>query len=144
MSAPEQPVGDRHVPSVEDLFVALTRAGVVLVADGERLRVRVPREALTVEMRTVMELRRNALREIVAARYRGPRECLGARGDSGSLAPCSRMGACARPVDGRPCLVPATCCVCGAALMSGRCYLCEPCTATGGMMLTTNEGDRRP
>ncbi len=131
MSAAERPAGDSRVPSVEELFVALTRAGVVLVADGERLLVRAPRGALTDELRAVMELRRDALRQIVAARFRGPKECLAARDGGVSTGPCLRMGACARPVDGRPCLIPTTCCICRAALGPGHRYLCVTCSNPG-------------
>ncbi|MDP9367828.1 MAG: hypothetical protein M3Q03_06070 [Chloroflexota bacterium] len=142
MSAVEQPAGTGRVPSAEELFVALTRAGVVLVADGERLRVRAPRGALTAELRAAMELRRDALRQIVAARFRGPGECLAAQGNGRSIRPCLRMGACARPVNGRPCLVPATCCVCRAALVCGRRYLCVTCSDEDRALATYYQGDR--
>ncbi len=131
MSTAEQPVGDGRTPSAEALFVDLTRAGVVLVADGERLRVRAPRGALTGELRAAMELHRAALRKIVAARFWGPEECVAARGNGQPLRPCLRMSACARPADGRPCLVPATCCICGARLVPGRRYLCPACSNPG-------------
>ncbi len=131
MSAAERSAGDHRVPSAEELFVALTRGRVVLVADGERLRVRAPRGALTTELRAAMEVRRDALRENVAARFRGPEECVAARDGGISLRPCPRMGVCARPIDGRPCLIPTTCCICRAALGPGHRYLCVTCSNPG-------------
>ncbi len=144
MSAAEQPVRDGGALRAEDLFVTLTRAGVVLVADGERLRVRAPRGVLTADLRAAMERRRDALCEFVAARFRGPGECLAARGDAESMRPCLRMGACARPADGRPCLVPATCCVCGARLAPGRRYCCPACSDERRTMVTNVLGDCQP
>ena len=143
MSVPEQPVGDGRVPSVEDLFLILTDMGVALVADGERLRVRAPRGVLTTEVRTAMELRRDGLHDLVAARFRGPKECLASRGGSHSMRPCPRMGACPRPIDGRPCLVPAICCICGARLDPGRRYCCPTCADHRRMGMTTHKGDCR-
>ena len=144
MSGPKQPVGDGRVPSAEDLFVTLTRAGVVLVADGERLRVWAPRGVLTTELRAVMELRRDALREIVTTRFRGAGECLAARGGRAFTWPCPRMGVCTRPIDSRPCLVPPTCCVCGAKLTQGRRYCCPNCVEDRRMRATIHEGDCQP
>jgi len=115
------------VPTAEAVLADLLAAGVVLVADGERLRVRAPRGGLTPAPREALEARREEVRMLVAARFRGPAECVAAAG-GGLVPPCRRMSACARPHDGRPCLVPATCCVCGASLPAGRRYLCEGCS----------------
>ncbi len=143
MSAAERPAGDSHVPSAEDLFVALTRAEVALVADGERLRVRAPRGAVKAELRTAMELRRDGLRDLVAARLRGPKECLASRGGTHAMPPCPRMGTCPRPINGRPCLVPAICCICGARLDPCCRYCCPTCADDGRMRVTTHKGESR-
>ncbi len=142
MSAAEQPAGTGRVPSVEELFVALTRAGVVLVADGERLRVRALRGTLTAELRAAMELRRDALRELVAAQFRGPGECVEAQGNGSSMRPCRRMGVCARSIEGRPCFIPAICCICGDGLTPGRRYCCPACSDERRTMVTDDQGDR--
>ncbi len=111
----------------EDLFRTMRALGVVLVVDGERLRVRAPRGVLTPPLRAAMDHEREALRSLMVSQFREPRTCLVARGDVGLVQPCRRMSPCARPVDGRPCLVPATCCVCGEVLSVGRRYCCPAC-----------------
>lgn len=114
----------------DDVLVAdLVDAGVVLVADGDRLRVRAPRGVLTPDLRDRLERRRDAVRGIVAGRYRGPRECAAAA--RGLRRPCRRMSGCAEPAEGRPCLMAAACCLCGAALEPGRVYVCAACAEAG-------------
>jgi hypothetical protein len=117
------------VPTAEALLADLGAIGVVLVVDGERLVVRAPTRALTPDRRHALEVRRDALRALVAQRYRSPAECVVAR--SGLRPPCRRMSPCGEPVDDRPCLMPATCCLCGAPLAAGRRYLCEACSEAG-------------
>jgi hypothetical protein len=129
VSARENSCATGKVPLVEALLGDLHASGVVLVADGERLVVRAPKGALTPELRHALDVRREALRTLVAHLYRSPSECVAAQ--RGLRVPCRRMSPCAEPVDGRPCLVPATCCVCGAPLSAGRRYLCESCSKEG-------------
>ncbi len=142
MSTPESSTQGARVPSVEELFVALTRAGVVPVADGERLRVRAPRGALTAELRAAMELHRHTLWKLLKVRFRGPEECVEAQGNGSSMRPCRRMGVCARSIEGGPCFIPATCCICGDGLTPGRRYCCPACSDERRTMVTDDQGDR--
>ena len=115
------------VPTAEAVLADLLAAGLVLVADGERLRVRAPRGGLMPALREALEARKEAVLALVAARFRGPAECVAAAG-GGLVPPCRRMALYARPSEGRPCLLPASCCVCGASLPAGRRYLCPACS----------------
>jgi hypothetical protein len=64
---------------------------------------------------------RQALKTLVASQWRSREECR-------AEAPCRRMTACAEPIYGRPCGIPATCCVCGAPLPHDRRMLCASCS----------------
>lgn len=119
---------EARAPGAEALLGALTEAGVVLIADGARLRVRVPAGALSPELREALAARRDQIQALVAERFRGSAECLAARA-AGAIRPCRRMSPCARPVHGRACLIPATCCDCGGELPPGLRYRCPACTA---------------
>ena len=111
----------------ERLLAELLMAGAAPVIEDGRLRVEAPPGALTAGRREALAGCLPELRALVAARWRGREECMAPR-------PCRRMAACARPVEGRPCAVPAACCLCGAPLPPGRLYLCPACTeaAAGG------------
>jgi len=128
-----------------DLFRTLRAVGVVLLVDEERLRVRAPRDVLTPALRVALGQEREALRSLVAAQFRDPRTCVVAEGE-GLIHPCRRMSACARPVDGRPCLMPATCCVCGEALEPDHRYLCPACASPDPTTSShqSHQGDLHP
>ena len=113
--------------AADRLYVDLLAAGVVLVADGERLRVRAPRVGITAEQRAALAAHRDGVRSIVSALYRTAEECAAAV----EWSPCRRMGECRRPNGALPCGVPPTSCVCGELLPAGRRYLCRDCGATG-------------
>jgi hypothetical protein len=119
-----------------DLLRTLRSLGVVLVVDGERLRLRVPRGVLTPALRAALDRERDALRLVVAAQFRDRTTCVVARADVGLVQQCRRMSPCARPVDGRPCLMPPTCCVCGEALEPGHRYVCPACANPDPTMST--------
>lgn len=121
----------------ERLLAELLGAGSIPVVDGGRLRIDAPPGALDSERRERLAGCLPELRALVSARWRSRHECVAAR-------PCRRMSACARPVDGRPCLVPATCCACGAPLPPGRRYLCPACTDERRAGATDSKGDRQP
>lgn len=106
----------------ERLLAELLAAGAIPVMESDRLRIDAPPGALTPARRRAVEAALPELRAIVAARWRSRDECAAAR-------PCRRMGVCAEPSDGRPCSIPATCCLCGGGLATGRRYLCAACAA---------------
>lgn len=130
VSASPRPESTAKVPVVEALLADLLSAGVVLVADGEQLRARAPTGTLPPALRDALAVRRAEVRALVTTRFRGPGACAVAD-DGGLTPPCRRMSKCARPSDGRPCLIPATCCACGGSLPPGRRYLCRTCTGKG-------------
>ena len=104
----------------ERLLAELLGAGAIPLLEGGRLRIEAPPGALTAERRETLAGCLPELRALVAGRWRGREECMAPR-------PCRRMAACARPVDGRPCGMPAVCCLCGGSLPPGRRYLCPAC-----------------
>jgi hypothetical protein len=112
---------------VEALLQELTRRGIVLVPDGEHLQVRAPKGSLTPELRRSLAANKPALLNIVASLYRTPATCLAARSGN-TTPPCRTMARCSHPIDGRPCLVPAICCLCGIDLPPDRRYLCLVCS----------------
>ncbi len=126
-SHPTTGQGDGRGDEIEALLARLIGHGVVLVPDGERLRVRAPRGVLTPEVRVMLARHRAGLHALVASRFRGSGACLRARGDTGLTMPCRRMSPCALPEDGRPCLLPPTCCLCGDPLPPSHRYLCHAC-----------------
>ena len=146
MSAASPDLTGAQGDGAADLFRTLRSLGVVLVVDGERLPVRAPRGVLTPALRAALGQEREELRALVAAHVRGPTTCVVARGDMGLVQPCWRMSPCARPVDDRPCLVPATCCVCSEALPPGHRYLCPACAkpAPSTSVLMGHQGDIEP
>jgi hypothetical protein len=109
----------------EALLADLLAAGAIPVMESERLRIEAPPGVLTPSRRQAIEGALPELRAIVASRYRSRQECTARR-------PCRRMSICAEPVDGRPCGIPATCCLCGAPLAPGRKYLCAACAEGTG------------
>ena len=111
----------------ERLLAELLAAGAIPVVEEGRLRIEAPPGALTAERREALAGCLPELRTLVATRWRGREECAAAR-------PCRRMSACARPVDGRPCGMPAACCLCGAPLPPGRRYLCPGCTEASSVV----------
>ena len=123
----------------ERLLAELLAAGAIPLIEGGRLRVEAPPGMLTAARRERLAGCLPELRALVATRWRPREECAAAR-------PCRRMSPCARPVGGRPCLVPSTCCVCGAPLPPGRRYLCPACTETSAQrpMRSTDGGDSTP
>jgi hypothetical protein len=112
---------------IDDLLRALEAHGVALIPDGDELHVRAAKGALTPELSRQLKTQKPALLTLVRELYRGPDACLAAQAGS-RWRPCRRMGRCLHPVDGRPCLIPATCCVCGAPLPHDRRMLCEGCS----------------
>jgi hypothetical protein len=108
----------------EDLLTELLADGAIPVIERQRLQITAPPGVLTDERRAAIEAVLPELRAIVAARWRPREKCMARR-------PCRRMSRCAEPADGRPCLMPATCCLCGAALEPGRLYLCPACADAG-------------
>jgi hypothetical protein len=104
----------------ERVLAELLGTGAIPAIEAGRLRVEAPPGALTPARREALAGCLAEVRALVAARWRSREECV-------ARMPCRRMSPCSLPVDGRPCLVPATCCVCGAPLSAGRRYLCEAC-----------------
>ena len=119
----------------ERLLEDLLRAGAIPVLEDGRLRIAAPPGTLTAERWEALAGCLPELRALVTARWRSRETCAAPR-------PCRRMTACASPVNGRSCLTPATCCICGASLVPGRCYLCAICSGASGTMLTNTKGDR--
>ncbi len=119
----------------ERLLEELLRAGAIPVLEGGRLRIEAPPGTLTAEGREALAACLPELRALVTAQWRSREACVAPR-------PCRRMTACARPISGRPCLTPATCCVCGGLLLPGRRYCCPACLDERRTMVTTHEGDR--
>lgn len=109
---------------VETLLAELLAAGAIPRMEGERLKVDAPSGVLTPERRQRIAAASPELRAIVASRWRSREECVARR-------PCRRMAPCAEPIDGRPCTIPAACCLCGANLGPGSKYLCPPCAEAG-------------
>ncbi len=118
----------------ERLLEELLRAGAIPVLDRGRLRIEAPPGTLTWERREALSGCLPELRALVSARWRSREECIAPR-------PCRRMTPCTRPINGRPCLVPATCCICGAKLAPGRRYCCPTCADDPRMRVTTHEGE---
>ncbi|MDP9367261.1 MAG: hypothetical protein M3Q03_03120 [Chloroflexota bacterium] len=118
----------------ERLLEELLRAGAIPILEGARLRIAAPPGTLTSERRDALAGCLPELRALVSARWRSREECAAPR-------LCRRMTPCARPVDGYPCLIPATCCVCGTRLAPGRRYCCPTCADDPRMRVTTHEGE---
>jgi hypothetical protein len=106
----------------ERLLEELLAAGAVLVIASDRLRIEAPPGVLTAAHRDELVGNLSELRKLVEARWRSRESCVAPR-------PCRRMTVCARPAEGRPCVVAVTCCVCRTPLPSGHRYLCETCAA---------------
>lgn len=121
------PLAAKPLP-IDDLLNALEARGVALIPDGAELHVRAAKGALTPELTQRLKAQKPAVLTLVRSLYREPKECRAAQAGS-RWRPCRRMGRCLHPVNGRPCLVPATCCVCGVALPSDRQLLCPTCSA---------------
>lgn len=105
------------------LLAELLAAGAIPAVDGGRLTIEAPPGTLTGAKREALAGCLPELRALVAARWRSREECAAPR-------PCRRMAPCARPADGRPCRMPATCCLCEQPLPPGRLSLCPGCTTT--------------
>ncbi len=121
----------------EHLLAELLRAGAIPALEAERLRIDAPRGCLTTDRRERLAGCLPELRTLVATRWRSRGECVAHR-------PCRRMSPCAEPIDGHPCLIQATCCLCGAGLPPGRRYLCRACsdTSLATMSETKSQGDQ--
>ena len=104
----------------EGVLEDLLRAGAVPSVSGGRLDVAAPPGVMTEARREALAGCLPEVRALVAARWRSREQCVARR-------PCRVMSPCAKPVDGRPCLVPATCCACRGPLLAGRRYLCQGC-----------------
>jgi hypothetical protein len=117
----------RATTEAESVLRDLVEAGAVLAVDGDQLRVRAPRGAMGTELRQRLGRHRDAVQTLMMTRFRGTDDCVLA--GEGLAWPCRRMTPCARPLDGRPCLMEPVCCLCGHALPQGRRYLCPDCTA---------------
>jgi hypothetical protein len=111
-------VSARH--EAERLLADLLRAGAIPVLEDGRLRIEAPTGVLTAARRERVAGSLPELRALVASRWRSREECIAA-------VPCRRMSPCTESGEGRPCLVPATCCVCGADLEPDHRYLCLAC-----------------
>ena len=109
----------------ERLLADLLRAGALPVLENGRLTMATPPGVLTPERRDALVGCLPELRVLIASRWRSREECIARR-------PCRRMSRCARPVAGRPCLTPSTCCVCGEGLRDGYRYLCHICADLHG------------
>ncbi len=107
----------------ERLLADLLRAGALPVLENGRLTMATPPGVLTGERRDALVGCLPELRVLIASRWRSREECIARR-------PCRRMSRCVEPVDDRPCLVAATCCVCGVSLAPGHRYLCPACADT--------------
>jgi hypothetical protein len=113
---------------MESLLSELHEAGIILALANGALRVDAPPGALTPARKAAITEHRQALKALVASRWRSREECFAKQ-------PCRLMTRCAAPVYGRPCTVPATCCMCGAPLPHDRRMLCESCSGD----FTTNQ-----
>jgi hypothetical protein len=120
----------------EHLLAELLQAGAIPAIEADWLRIDAPPGILTADRRERLAGCLPELRTLVATRWRSPEECVAHR-------PCRRMSPCAQPVDGRPCLLPATCSICRSALPPGRRYLCFACSDERGAMAIapTIQGD---
>ena len=125
----------RQSDSAERLLADLLTAGAIPVMEGDRLLINAPPGVLTRARRAEIDAALPELRAIVASRWRSRDECVARR-------PCRRMSVCAEPKDGRPCLIPATCCLCGADLAPGRKYVCETCTEESQRASDTTKSSR--
>ena len=121
----------------ERLLADLLAAGAIPAIERDRLQVDGPPGVLDRARRDAIAAALPELRAIVAGRWRSREECAARR-------PCRRMSGCARPVDGRPCRVPATCCGCGGPLVPGRRYLCLICSDATRTTATIPEGNDLP
>ncbi len=123
----------------ERLLADLLRAGALPVLENGRLTMATPPGILTPERRDALTGCLPELRVLIASRWRSREECIARR-------PCRRMSRCVEPVDNRPCLVAATCCVCGAPLASSHRYLCPACADSHAPMANppTAPRDIRP
>lgn len=121
---------------VERMLADLLRAGAIPVLEDGRLSIQAPTGVLTGERRERLAGSLPELRALVASGWRSREECIAAR-------PCRRMSPCAEPSEGRPCLVPAACCMCGAELSSGSRYCCPACADANASMKThrPHQGD---
>lgn len=121
---------------VERMLADLLRAGAIPVLEDGRLTIQAPTGVLTPGRRERVAGSLPELRALVASRWRSREECVAAR-------PCRRMSPCAEPSDGRPCLLPAMCCVCRAGLEPGHRYLCTACADASASMKTQppHQGD---
>ena len=121
----------------ERLLADLLTAGAIPAMERDRLQIAGPPGVLTRARRTAIAAALPELRAIVITRWRSREECAARH-------PCRLMSPCARPVDGRPCLVPATCCVCEGLLPPGRRYLCPTCADATRTTATHPKGDCLP
>ena len=108
----------------EALLADLLAAGAIPLIEDGRLRITAPGGVLDERRRERLPGCLPEMRAIVQTRWRSREECVAVR-------PCRRMGPCTRPEGGRPCLVPATCCLCNAPLTAGRRYCCPACSRRG-------------
>lgn len=108
--------------AAEEVLAALLAAGASVMIEGGRLVVTAPPGVLTRDRREELARCRSELRAMVASRWRAREDCVAA-------VPCRRMAPCAHPRAGRPCQVPATCCLCKAPMPPGHRYLCRDCGA---------------
>jgi len=123
----------------ERLLADLLRAGALPVLENGRLTVATPPGVLTPERRDALVGCLPELRVLIASRWRSREECIARR-------PCRRMSRCVEPVDDRPCLVAAICCVCGEGLRHGCRYLCHICADLHGEKSgqMSHQGDVQP
>lgn len=119
----------RH--DAERLLAELVQEGAILVLDDDRLAIDAPPGTLTADRRKRLAGCLPELRTLVAAQWRPRGECIAPR-------PCRRDSPCAEPVDGRPCFLATTCCLCESALPPGRRYLCQACSATSAAATVAN------
>ncbi len=105
------------------MLAELLRAGAIPVITGGRLSIEGPARMLTAVRRERLSGCVPELRALVAGQWRSRETCVARR-------PCRRMSPCALPEEGRPCLIPPTCCVCEGPLPSGHRYLCLACADT--------------
>ena len=108
----------------ERLLEDLLAAGAIPTIRGGRLEIDAPPGVMTAARREALPGSLPEVRALVAARWRSREQCVARR-------PCRVNSICVRPIEGRPCLVPATCCVRGEPLPSGRRYLCPDCSERG-------------
>lgn len=110
----------------EGLLAELLSDGAIPVMVDGRLQIDAPLGVLTPARQEQLAACIAEMRTIVATRWRPREKCVSRR-------PCRTMSICAEPVDGRPCLIPPTCCLCGGPLAAGRLYLCDACSHTGAV-----------